>query len=414
MDALDPLLARGVRRPDDLSGRSALGQAVTGRMIPSCRIDERDPHARGTAIGTAWRERIGAGWQAYERLFGAAGAGPRLQREVAERSLERTRSWAPALADEITGIAAGAGLEPWRVAALNARTEVLAAAGAATAGECSTFVVAPPGGGPPRTIQTWDWYEDLRDNVLLLTVETGPGGAVHLFTEFGIVGKIGVNEAGLGLHFNILHHAADGGAPGVPVHVVARRILDDASDGRGGDRAGAIGDRLGIDGPHRRRLGRRARECPLPRALSRRRRRAGAGRRRRARPHQPLPRPRPGARRATDRLRRHHPRPARVARSPGRTAARGGRCRRPRPERWSTTRAGSAPTPATINRPISARRRWRRSPSTSPPRGSTSTPAGRASRRGRATGRSPEATGPFRRRIACSIRPTTAGLRWAM
>jgi isopenicillin-N N-acyltransferase-like protein len=198
-------------------------------MIPGCRIDERDPHPRGTAIGTAWRERIGAGWQAYERLFGAAGAGPRLQREVAERSLERTQSWAPALADEITGIAAGSGLEPWHVAALNARTEVLAAAGAATAGECSTFVVAPPGDGPPRTIQTWDWYEDLRDNVLLLTVETGPGGAVHLFTEFGIVGKIGVNEAGLGLHFNILHHVADGGAPGVPVHVVARRILDDAT-----------------------------------------------------------------------------------------------------------------------------------------------------------------------------------------
>jgi len=198
-------------------------------MIPGCRIDERDPHPRGTAIGTAWRERIGAGWQAYERLFGAAGAGPRLQREVAERSLERTQSWAPALADEITGIAAGSGLEPWHVAALNARTEVLAAAGAATPGECSTFVVAPPGGGPPRTIQTWDWYEDLRDNVLLLTVETGPGGAVHLFTEFGIVGKIGVNEAGLGLHFNILHHAADGSDPGVPVHVVARRILDDAT-----------------------------------------------------------------------------------------------------------------------------------------------------------------------------------------
>ena len=198
-------------------------------MIPSGRIDEREPRARGAAIGAAWRERIAAAWEGYERLFAAAGAGPGLQREVAERSLDQTRSWAPALAEEIDGIAAGAGLEPWRVAALNARTEILAAAGAATAGECSTFVLAPPGGGAPRTIQTWDWYEALRDNMLLLVVATGNGRTVHLFTEFGIVGKIGVNDAGLGLHFNILHHRDDGRAAGVPVHVVARRILDEAA-----------------------------------------------------------------------------------------------------------------------------------------------------------------------------------------
>ena len=198
-------------------------------MIPSRRIDERGPRSRGTAIGAAWRERITAGWERYERLFMAAGAGAGLQREVAECSLDQTRSWAPALAEEIDGIAAGAGLAPWRVAALNARTEVLAAAGATTIGECSTFVLAAPGGGPPRTIQTWDWYEALRDNMLLLTVATGDRRTVHLFTEFGIVGKIGVNDAGLGLHFNILHHRDDGRGAGVPVHVVARRILDEAA-----------------------------------------------------------------------------------------------------------------------------------------------------------------------------------------
>ena len=290
-------------------------------MIPNGRIDERAARPRGTAIGGAWRERITAGWESYERLFAAAGAGSGLQREVAERSLDRTRSWAPALAEEIDGIAAGAGLEPWRVAALNARTEILAAAGAATAGECSTFVLAPPGGGPPRTIQTWDWYEALRDNMLLLTVATGDGRTVHLFTEFGIVGKIGVNDAGLGLHFNILHHRDDGRGAGVPVHVVARRILDEAATV---EEATAIARSATVsastvltvvawDGERRER--------PLPRALARRRRGARAGRRRRARPHQPLPRPRAGARRATDRLRRHDPQPARLARPQARAAA---------------------------------------------------------------------------------------------
>ncbi|GIK76361.1 MAG: peptidase C45 [Actinomycetes bacterium] len=188
-----------------------------------------DPHARGLEIGAAHRERIVAAWGAYERLFAASGAGAGLRREVGAGALRRTQEWAPAIAAEIGGIAAGAGLERWQAGALNARTEVLAAAGATTPGECSTFAVAPPGGGPPRTIQTWDWYERLRESTVLLELEPGPGHAVHLFTEHGIVGKVGVNGAGLGLHFNILHHRDDGGRPGVPVHVVARRILDEAA-----------------------------------------------------------------------------------------------------------------------------------------------------------------------------------------
>ncbi|HET6831697.1 MAG TPA: C45 family peptidase [Solirubrobacterales bacterium] len=198
--------------------------------IPRLQITAADPHARGLELGTSLRERIGATWAGYERLFMASGAAPSLQRSVGERSLERAREWAPPLAAEIDGIAAGAGLERWQAGALNARTEVLAAAGAVTVGECSTFVIVPPAeGGPPRTIQTWDWYEHLRDAMLLVELGPRPGHTVRLFTEAGIVGKVGVNGAGLGLHFNILHHAADGGEPGVPVHVVARRVLDDAA-----------------------------------------------------------------------------------------------------------------------------------------------------------------------------------------
>jgi isopenicillin-N N-acyltransferase-like protein len=190
---------------------------------------EPDPQRRGALIGAHWRDGIARTWEGYERLFAATGADERLQRELGEKALERTAAWAPALAAEIAGLAAGAGLEAWMAGALNARTEVLAAVGARTPAECSTFVVAPPaGGGPPRTIQTWDWYDHLRGNVATLELTPRPGRTVRVFTEFGVVGKIGLNSAGLGLHFNILRHADDGGAPGVPVHVVARHILDEA------------------------------------------------------------------------------------------------------------------------------------------------------------------------------------------
>jgi isopenicillin-N N-acyltransferase-like protein len=197
--------------------------------IPVFSSTAADPQARGRALGAARRAGIRATWDGYDALFRASGADPELVRRVAAEALEETRAWAPALADEIAGVAAGAGLDVWRIAALNARTEVLAAAGAASRAECSAFVARGAPGEPPRTVQTWDWHDHLRGGLLATRLEPRPGHAVHLFTEMGIVGKIGLNGAGLGLHFNILAHADDGGPTGVPVHVVARRILDDAT-----------------------------------------------------------------------------------------------------------------------------------------------------------------------------------------
>jgi isopenicillin-N N-acyltransferase-like protein len=188
-----------------------------------------DPGARGHELGRAHRDGIRATWEGYDALFGAAGAAPAVVRRVAGEALERTAAWAPQLAEEIAGIAVGAGLDVWRIGAVNARTEILAAVGAASRAECSAFVALGPSGQAPRTVQTWDWHDHLRGSMLAVRLEPRPGHAVGLFAEMGIVGKLGVNGAGLGLHFNILGHAADGGPTGVPVHVVARRILDEAT-----------------------------------------------------------------------------------------------------------------------------------------------------------------------------------------
>jgi isopenicillin-N N-acyltransferase-like protein len=175
--------------------------------------------ADGRSLGTEAREGILRCWAGYEQLFDVWGAHVR---EIAEATFKRTQAWAPHLAAEIEGIAAGAGLETWQIAALNARTEILARG----RGECSTVVLL---GDPPRTMQTWDWHVHLDDVKFVWEVEPRPGHVVRTLTEYGIVGKIGINSAGLGVHMNILHHASDGGGDGVPVHIVARRILDDAT-----------------------------------------------------------------------------------------------------------------------------------------------------------------------------------------
>ncbi|MFC5823977.1 C45 family autoproteolytic acyltransferase/hydolase, partial [Nonomuraea insulae] len=192
--------------------------------FPTFTSTQTDPRARGKEFGTHLRERVAANLSGYNDLFEVAGATPAQVRAWGETALERSADWAPHLADEIAGIAAGAGLEPWQVAVVNARTEILAAIDAVGHGECSTSVVLPQA-GPPRTVQTWDWHDHLRDAPLLWELEPRPGHVVRTFTEAGTLAKIGVNSAGLGVHFNILRHDADTTEVGVPVHLIARRIL---------------------------------------------------------------------------------------------------------------------------------------------------------------------------------------------
>ncbi|PSL00301.1 isopenicillin-N N-acyltransferase-like protein [Murinocardiopsis flavida] len=196
--------------------------------VPTFTSSRADGPGRAREFGRAWSAEIRAGFDRYLGLFAAYGAEPAQVRSWSEQALERTAEWAPGLAAEIEGMAAGSGLAVWQAGALNARTEVLAAARYTGDGECSTAVVLPGGGAPPRTMQTWDWHAALGGGVVVWAFEPSEGRTVRCFTELGVLGKVGVNSAGLGVHFNILRHASDHDRIGVPVHVVARRILDEA------------------------------------------------------------------------------------------------------------------------------------------------------------------------------------------
>ncbi|POX51354.1 penicillin acyltransferase [Streptomyces sp. Ru71] len=184
------------------------------------------PKRRGYDRGRQARAGIARSWAVYDRLFTTLAAQHRRTidvPELAERSVAATRAWAPALVEEMEGVAEGAGVPLWTVAALNARTEILAEAGAPRTGECSTVVRvgAPTAGG-----QCWDWHEELADAWHIQTV-TGGARSFAGITEHGILAKIGVNDAGVGVLFNILGHRDDG-AGGVPVHLVARQVLGEA------------------------------------------------------------------------------------------------------------------------------------------------------------------------------------------
>ncbi|MBK5343555.1 peptidase C45 [Pseudomonas sp. TH49] len=191
--------------------------------------DTRNPQIRGQQIGTTWAAQIRQTVALYLDFFNQVGVPLAQVQAIGEASLQTLQGWCPSLAEELVATAEGAGVPLWQLASLNARTEILAVMPASTEGECSTAVFAPNGALPPRSIQTWDWHDSLVPNGLILQLTTAAGMTVKLFTEFGMLGKIGVNSAGLGLHFNILHHASDNGSAGVPVHAIARRILEEAS-----------------------------------------------------------------------------------------------------------------------------------------------------------------------------------------
>ncbi|KHK98034.1 peptidase C45 [Microbacterium mangrovi] len=195
--------------------------------LQTVTIDAPTPTARGHLLGTRFAAHFRASARLYDEHFAELGIAPQTVRDVTAGCVDRLADWAPGQVAEFTAIAAAADLDPVSLFAVAARTEILATVPAQGEGECSTAVLVGPGRAA-ETIQTWDWHGHLVPDGLLAAFESDAGLRVKMFTEFGTAAKLGVNSAGIGLHFNILRHESDRGFGGVPVHSVARRVLDEA------------------------------------------------------------------------------------------------------------------------------------------------------------------------------------------
>ena len=170
--------------------------------FPVHRSDEATAAQRGEAFGRAMATEVQHTVAVYRRMFD-------------ERGVAVPDSLPPH--EEIDAIAHGADVDPRFLRAVNARTELLNGAD-----ECS---VQGAGG---LLAQNWDWHPDLAASTVIWIVEHDARWFATV-TEAGILAKIGLNDAGLGVCLNILRTTADGGTHGTPIHILLRTVLETAS-----------------------------------------------------------------------------------------------------------------------------------------------------------------------------------------
>lgn len=127
----------------------------------------------------------------------------------------------PNLAEEVRGLAAGAGISHDEALLLQLRREVMGYRRVRPSGDCTTYARA---GAEPVLAQTVDLNGNLDDQLAVLDIDRR-----SLVLSFaGLLGYLGVNSDGLAVGLNLVL----GGRwwPGLPPYLAIRHLLDTAGD----------------------------------------------------------------------------------------------------------------------------------------------------------------------------------------
>ncbi|KAI5862247.1 AAT-domain-containing protein [Durotheca rogersii] len=224
------------------------------------------PHEIGLAHGRQAKDKVAGSVAFYKQLFQetcALGWDEALRE--AERYVAPLEALAPRHLAEIRGIAEGAALPFLDVLALNVRSEInfgLFTDEAAGRGRdvpsdgCTSLGwLVPPGdgggggGGASSSSflsQNWDWRAEQAPHLVVCHIAQ-PGTAIPdlvIVTEAGIVGKIGLNAAGVGVGLNAIRCRGVDRAK-LPVHLALRAVLEAPSRAEAVRRIRAAGVAVG-------------------------------------------------------------------------------------------------------------------------------------------------------------------------
>jgi isopenicillin-N N-acyltransferase like protein len=192
-----------------------VNESNTAAAVPDV-ILRGGPEDRGALHGTHLREKIEGVVEFYGNYIGMREAdvfvaARHFKKVIEDYSIEYAR--------EITALADAAGIDPLWIFAVNARSEI------AQFGQNECTAAFFPNTG--LLGQTWDWFAAAKDLIAVVQIELPGGHTFVMMTEPGIIGKIGLNSAGLGVCLNYLTDPED--RRGLPIHILMRAILDSAS-----------------------------------------------------------------------------------------------------------------------------------------------------------------------------------------
>jgi len=180
------------------------------------------PYRIGFKHGKKARNKVHTSLTTYEKMF--KDYVDISWKEACEKALLHVREiekYNPNYINEMEGIANGAGVRFEDILALNARSEI---ALISALDGCTSFALTKPKTVNTWLAQNWDWRGSQIDSLIQVKIESENFPSIEMITEAGIIGKIGCNDAGIGVCLNAL--VTDTWRPKVPVHLGLRAILE--------------------------------------------------------------------------------------------------------------------------------------------------------------------------------------------
>lgn len=188
-----------------------------------------DPHSvgrqHGAARASALRSFVDDGLCRLNKVLSPATSMDALRATIQAHQAVIS-SATPDLAEEIRGLADGAGVSHEQALLLQLRREVMGYRRVRAGGDCTTYARLHP---EPVLAQTVDLNGDLDDTIAVLDVRLDGSPRRALVLSFaGLLGYLGVNSDGLAVGLNLVL----GGRwrPGLPPYLAIRHLLDAAGD----------------------------------------------------------------------------------------------------------------------------------------------------------------------------------------
>ncbi|KAF5575431.1 isopenicillin-N n-acyltransferase [Fusarium pseudoanthophilum] len=156
-------------------------------------------------------------------------------RQEAQQYIQPLQKLFPRYAEELQGLADGAGFELVDIVALNVRTEItfglytrVPSAPIQTDG-CTSAAYRQPN-GEVLLAQNWDWQPEQAPNLFICHISQ-PGTDIpdiSMVTEGGVIGKIGINSSGVGTCLNAIRARGVDNTK-IPIHLALRTALESHS-----------------------------------------------------------------------------------------------------------------------------------------------------------------------------------------